>query len=423
MRDIVVGRTPEDMKKFGTDGTAFIGKHIVGKGDEARLTNKVMLDVLRPHLILICGKRGTGKSYAGGVIAEEIALLPEEFRKNLTVVMIDTMGIYWSTKLANDNQIDSLNNWKLQPKGLEEIVKVYVPYKQKEEFEAAGVPADFGVSIAPHEFSGEEWSLAFNLPMTNPISIALQRTVNSLHERNEKFEVDDIIAKVKDSKFDTHTKTALDNMLSVADKWGVFGEVGIPIEQMMKPGLINVFDVSHLRATQAWSVRNLLVALLSREIYQKRLVARKKEEVAKLEETELKERYPMVWVIMDEAHQFIPAGTKTASTDPILTIVKQGREPGISFVPMTQRPNKLHPDVVSQTDIVISHRLTSQDDLKALRAVMQSYMAEDLQKYIDSLPKDRGTAIILDDTSERIYSLQVRPRYSWHAGESAVAVE
>jgi len=166
-----------------------------------------------------------------------------------------------------------------------------------------------------------------------------------------------------------------------------------------------------------------LVALLSREIYQKRLVARKKEEVAKLEETELKERYPMVWVVMDEAHQFIPTGIKTASTDPILTIVKQGREPGISFVPMTHRPNKLHPDVVSQTDIVISHRLTSQDDLKALRAVMQSYMAEDLQKYIDGLPKDRGTAIILDDTSERIYSLQVRPRYSWHAGESAVAVE
>ena len=424
MREIVVGRRKEDLKEFGKKCAGYVGKHIVGKGEEAHLTNPMILDLLRPHVILVCGKRGSGKSYSSGVIMEEIALLPEEFRKNLTVVMIDTMGIYWSSKLPNEQQVVLLDKWGLKANGLKDRVKVYVPFKQKPEFEKAEIPVDFGISIPPHEFSGEDWTLAFNLPMTNPIAIGLQKVVNKLNKREEKFQIDDLISEVKDDRaLDTHTKSALENMLSVADQWGVFGEEGIKIKEIMKPGMINVFDVSRLRATEAWSVRNLLVALIAREIYDQRVIARKEEELAKIGEIELKERKPMVWLMMDEAHQFVPADTMTVSTNPLLTIVKQGREPGISFVPMTQMPNKIHQDVISQCDIVVSHRLTSQEDLKALHAVMQTYMMEDIWKYIESLPKWLGSAIVLDDNSERIYSIQFRPRYSWHAGEAAIAVK
>lgn len=423
MREIVVGRRPEDLKEYGIKCTGFIGKHIVGKGEEAHLTNPIVIDILRPHVILVTGKRGSGKSYSSGTIMEEIALLPKQFSKKLTTVVIDTMGIYWSSKMPNEQQLVLIDEWGLKPRGLEDRTKVYVPFEQKSEFEEADIPVDFGISIAPHEFSGEEWSLAFNLPMTNPISLGLQKTVNTLHERNEKFQIDDLISKIKDDRtIDTHTKSALDNMLSVANKWGVFGEEGIKIEEIMKPGVINVFDVSRLRATEAWSVRNLLVAIIARKIYEQRVLARKQEELAKMGEIELKEKKPMVWLFMDEAHQFIPADTKTVSTNPLLTLVKQGREPGISFVPMTQMPNKVHQDVISQCDMVIAHRLTSKNDLDALHSVMQTYMREDMWKYLDSLPKWRGSAIILDDNSERIYTVQVRPRYSWHAGESAIAV-
>ena len=423
MYEIVVGRNPHDLKKFGTKDTGYIGKHIVGKGDEAHLTNKIVLDFLRPHIILICGKRGSGKSYTGGVIAEEIALLPEEFRKNLTVVMIDTMGIYWSMKIPNDQQVVLLDQWGLKPKDIKDRVKTYVPFEQKSEFEEAEIPVDFGISISPYEFSGEDWSLAFNLPMTDPISLGLQKVVNRLHEANEKFQMDDLISKIKDDRaLDTHVKTALENMLSVADQWGVFGEEGIKMDEIMKPGTINIFDVSRLRATEAWSVRNLLVAMIARKIYRQRVIARKQEELAKTGEIKLKERFPMVWLIIDEAHQFCGSDITTVSTRPILTIVKQGREPGISFVPMTQMPNKVHQEVISQSDMVISHRLTSKNDLDALHTVMQTYLMEDIWKSIDNLPRWRGSAIILDDNSERIYAVQIRPRCTWHAGESAIAV-
>ena len=69
VEDIIIGRDPEDLEKYGKKGCIILGKHIVGKGYDYNLTNPVLMDVLRPHVILILGKRGSGKSYSSGVIA------------------------------------------------------------------------------------------------------------------------------------------------------------------------------------------------------------------------------------------------------------------------------------------------------------------------------------------------------------------
>ena len=99
------------------------------------------------------------------------------------------------------------------------------------------------------------------------------------------------------------------------------------------------------------------------------------------------------------------------------------REPGISLILITQIPNKLHSDVLAQSDVVISHRLTSEADMKSLQSIMQTYMLDDIQMLINSLPRKKGTAVILDDNSERIYAMQIRPRLSWHAGGSPKAIK
>jgi hypothetical protein len=70
--------------------------------------------------------------------------------------------------------------------------------------------------------------------------------------------------------------------------------------------------------------------------------------------------------------------------------------------------------------MIISHRLTAKPDIDSLKAIMQTYMLYDISKYIDELPKLKGTAIILDDNSERIYKIRMRPRQSWHAGASPI---
>lgn len=361
-------------------------------------------------------------SYIAGVIAEEIFSLPEKFRQDLATVMIDTMGIFWSMKMPNEQQTGLLREWGLGPKGFENT-RVYVPFKQLEEFERAGIPVDGGISIAPYEFSADEWRLAFNLSATEPVGIALEKNVNKLLEGEKKFTIDDLIRKIReDSETGEEIKDALDNMLTVANQWGVFGTEGIDIDKIVQPGINSIIDVSRLRATAAWSVRNFLVAILSRKIYNARVIARKQEELASMAGKEVKKVFPMVWLIIDEAHNF--CGTEqTVSSDPILTIAKQGREPGISLVVITQMPNKIHQDVLSQCDLVISHRLTSRADLQSLHSIAQTYMEEEIWKYINRLPRTwKGSAIIIDDNLEKVFTVQIRPRVSHHAGGTAALI-
>jgi len=420
--ETIVGRTKDDFEKYQVQGTGFIGRHIVGTGEDAHLTTKVMFDLLRPHMILITGKRGTGKSYLGGLLVEEFCQLPEDVRKNMSVVMIDTMGIFWSMKFPNEQQMQDLEAWKLQAKAAENV-KVYVPLSQMPEFEASGIPVDFGITIAPYEFSAEDWLLAFNLPRTSPTGVALEKNINQLFERGERFTIADMIAKVKDDpETSDDVKNAVENLLTVANQWGVFGEEGCGVDDLVQPGQVSIMDVSRLRSSQAWSVRNLIVAIIAKRIYQMRLVARKEEEVAKITGEPVKDKKPLIWLVIDEAHNFIPSDGDTVSSEPLKVISKQGREPGVSMTVITQMPNKIHQDILSQTDVVFSYRLTSKDDLEALHSVMQTYHSEDLWKYINTLPRWPGAAIVLDDNLEKIFSVAIRPRLSWHAGGTAAAV-
>jgi len=131
----------------------------------------------------------------------------------------------------------------------------------------------------------------------------------------------------------------------------------------------------------------------------------------------------LTWIFIDEAHEFLPQEGKTGATDALIQILREGRQPGLSLVLATQQPGKIHTDVMTQSDVVISHRVTSKQDLEALNLIMQSYVLENIKQQIDDLPNLKGSAIILDDNSERIYPMRVRPRFSWHGGEAPTAVK
>ena len=131
----------------------------------------------------------------------------------------------------------------------------------------------------------------------------------------------------------------------------------------------------------------------------------------------------MVWIIIDEAHEFLPHDKKTIATDALIQLLREGRQPGISVILATQQPGKIHTDVMTQSDVVISHRVTSQPDVEALNHIMQSYLLDTIKKYLDDLPTLKGSAIILDDNSERIYPMRIRPRFTWHGGEAPTAVK
>jgi uncharacterized protein len=414
LEDIVIGRDPETLRKYGKTGCGFLGKHVVGSGFESHVTNPVQLDLTNPHVMLILGKRGSGKSYTGGVLAEEIMNLPQEVKKNLTCIMIDTMGIFWSMKNSNDEALLLLKKWGMEPKGFETFN--IVPAGLAGLYREKDVPFDDVFSIRPADLSVGDWLLTFGLDIFSGMGILLERVISKL---SGNYNINDIIRKIEsDKKSSEKERLALENRFSAAHNWGIFSENGTDIEALLQGGRAIVLDIS----LQEWNVRNLLLGILAREIYQIRTKARREEESEKISGRG-KMKVPMVWFIMDEAHNFLPAQGKTAATDPLLTLITQGRQPGISCAFITQRPNKLHADAVSQADMVISHRLTSKEDLDSLSSIMQTYLLEDIRKGISKLPKTKGSAVVLDDNSERLFNIQVRPRESWHAGSTPIALE
>jgi hypothetical protein len=424
MEKIVVGRDASDLKKFGDKGTVFIGKHVVGTGEEAHLTNPIYMDVTRPHVVLVCGKRGSGKSYSAGVVAEEMVLLPEEVRNNLSVLMIDTMGIYWSMKRPNEKDNDALREWGLKPTAMESL-KFFIPKGYAEEYEKTGVDYDFTFTLPCSEVSSDDWSMTFGFSPIDDNGIVIERVIKKVRQKmNDKYSIEDIISEIEsDSKCDQKTKDMLVSRFNAAQGWGVFEETGTAINDFFKPGEISVVDISHYpRSSASWSVRSMVIGLLCRKIFQARLMARKAEEIETIT-GEKKKTVPMVWIMMDEAHQFIPSEGETAASGAIHTLIKEGREPGISMLLITQIPNKLHKDVLAQTDLVISHRLTLEADLKALQSIMQTYMIEDIKNLVNNLPRMKGAAVVLDDNSERVFAMQMRPRLSWHAGGSPQAIK
>lgn len=420
--ETVVGRMRDDLEKFGTTATGFIGKHIVGTGEDAHLTTRVLIDLLKPHVILVCGKRGSGKSYSVGTILEELLSLELPFGGKVAAIVFDPVGIYWSMKLPNDQQKVLLKEWELDSKGFPNL-KIFVPAELKEEYEKSGIPVDYALSLSPREFSPDDWTLAFNLERTSEFAVTLEKNLSELLASDEAFTLDDIETKIRDDpSASQHVKNVLTSFLDVAKSWGIFSMQGMSIQEIVKPNQVSVIDFSRLRGEE-WGVRNLLAAWITRRVYQERVISRKEEELAKVEGREPpKKIFPITWLVIEEAHNFVPSDRKTASTDTILNIAKQGREPGVSLVVVTQMPNKVHQDILSQTDIVVSFRLTSRDDLQALHAVYQTYMAEDLEKMINNLPRWLGSAIILDDNLEKVFTINIRPRLSHHAGGTAAAV-
>ncbi len=422
MHEIIIGRSPADLEKYGNRGTGVIGRHYVGRKGEQHLTTTVRLDLAMPHIIGLFGKRGQGKSYSMGTIAEEIARQPEEIRQNMAALIIDTMGIYWSMKEPNERDFQLLASWRLKPKGFP--VDTLIPEGLVPLFNENKIPFDGTYSFKPSELDIGSWALTFNIDLDTEIGLLLAKVIKMMTDESEDFSLEDIVEKIKEQNADHIAKEALMNRFIVAENWGIFNPEGTSIFDIIKPGRIAIIDVSQFGLSSGgWSVNALVVGLLGRKILEERMKARRQEELEGMSGSKATQHMPITWMLIDEAHQFLPAEGITPASGPLLQWVKIGREPGVSLVLATQMPNKLHQEAISQCDLVISHRLTSSNDINALAGTMQTYQKYGIADYYDELPRLKGAAIVLDDNSERIIQLRMRPRMSWHAGGSPAAIK
>ena len=427
--DIIIGRNKSDRESFKQKGLINIAKGYVQMGTYTSMSNKILMDIARSHVVLVAGKRGSGKSYTLGVLAEELSSLPHEEAKNIASLIFDTMGIFWTMKYTNEKDKELLKSWNLETKNLP--IKVFVPFGKAESYDEKNIPYDETFALLPSELQAEDWISLFNLQMTTLEGVLIANAIYKLQSEKETFTLKDVqhfIEQDLDSK--PETKQIVSALFQAAESWGIFSTTyeGTQIQDLVTAGMTTILDTSVYSSIGAFNIRALVISLISKKLFTTRMDARKKEELESIRHGQDYLSYksvreqPLVWIFIDEAHEFLPKTGTTPATEALIQLLREGRQPGISLVLATQQPGKIHTDVMTQSDIVISHRVTSAQDTQALNEIMQSYVLDSIKKQMDSLPGEKGSAIILDDNSERIYPVRIRPRFTWHGGEAPTAI-
>ncbi len=418
----VIGRSLGDLEKYREKGTAYLGKVVMSSGERPVLGRKILMDIAKPHVMLICGKRGGGKSYSLSVLIEEFARQPEHIKKRISVIAIDTVGIFWTLKVANNEEKSELFNWDLEPDSTD--VQVLVPKGKKKFYEDKKVPIDGSFTLKTAELEPEEWLSLFGINWREKEGVLLSRVVEKLKERlGSYYGLKELMQEVeKDREADKTTAQAVKNRLKIADSWGLFEKQGTKIREIAEPGKITIIDVSAYRqAIEMEGTRDIIVGLLGKKLFEERMLYRKEEEIRLIHGEKRESEMPLVWMLIDEAHMFMPNDRKSIALSVLLEWVRVGRQPGLSLVLATQRPNKIHPDAISQCDLFLSHRMTSQPDIEAVSQLRPSYLHQDFDKYFQEMPKSKGYALVLDDNTEKLWMIKVRPRFSWDGGETASA--
>jgi len=404
-KQYILGRRKEKTSK----GLLKVGKYLAIDGSTG---SDVYIDCIRPHAVLICGKRGYGKSYTMGTLVEELASQLPPVCENIASVVIDSMGIFWTMTHANKKEADELSSWGLEPKELD--IRLFVPGKMTKEYADMGVNITH-LTISVSDLTGSDWCRLFDVSPVHPVGVLITRIVQELKKNSGKFSLDDISGQVNaDIHTDNDTKNAANNFISAAGGWGIFEQDGIHIDDLVSPGSTVVIDISSLPDE---AIRSMVVAILAKRISQERIPARRQYEINRINDTDVA-TMPMVWMFIDEAHLFVPANGGSLARDVLVNDwLRQGRQPGLSLVLATQRPSALDPDVLSQSDIIMCHRLTSHEDITALEKIRPTYMRQNIAESIRKMGEEKGVAFIVDDTSEASHVVKMRPRLTWHGGD------
>jgi hypothetical protein len=415
-----LGSSPQSEKQYvlgrrekTSDGVLNIGRYYALDGS---LGAPVYLDVLRPHMVFICGKRGYGKSYTIGVFLEEIATLDDAIKQHLAVVVLDTLGIFWSTQFPSKDDLQRIQRWERKPRGFP--IRLLVPAQGIGYYSKKDIPVvKFSICIA--ELSPFHWCQLFDVKVTDPVGVVLTQTILALQASKNHFSLQEIVSYIQqDVQTDVVVKRAVQNFFLMADSWGVFDKDGLSIAEIVQPGTVTVLDLSVLPSLL---LKDVVVAVLSEKIFEERVRSRKIFEQKKMGFAVQDEGIPLVWLAVDEAQVFLPYGKKTLSKEVLIDEwMRQGRQPGLSLLLATQRPSAVEPEVLSHCDLFLCHRLTVQEDIDALSRIRPVYMHGDIQESIKKIGSEKGVALLVDDTSESVHVVQLRPRVSWHGGAEPV---
>ena len=357
----VLGRDDE-----GTDRpTATLGRFLARDGSTGA---PVGFDVDSPHAGLVVGKRGSGKSYTLGVLAEALAETP-----GVTPIVADPMG---SFEGLIDDRTDDPGGDRVGNGSSSAVDRARFVSEPR-------VPAD---ALPP-----QVWPELFGIAPTSAAGSFLWRVAEQRSTLAEMLAAVDGGADRIAADVRPETRRAVRNYLRLAESWGVFDPDGLSPAALLSSDA-TVLDLSGMSDAPL----GVLLRTIAAGLYEACLASRP-------------DRLP--WLLVDEAHVAFDGIAAPA----LETLSTRGRTPGVSFVAATQRPGALPSIVVSQADVIVAHELTAEDDLTALSAASPTYLAVDVR---EKLPRTTGTALVIDDATQGAHTVAIRRRRTPHGGGS-----
>lgn len=441
-----------------TNALILLGKCI----EQARVSNKfdsnIWFDIHTPHVVYICGRRGTGKSYDLGILAEGLSLGSASKiatkEESVTTVFFDTQNQFWALRdspnegIEEDReQLNHLEQWGIAPSGIQSA-RLFAP-----KCDYSIHPDAVRFAIDPIELELEDWCGLFGLEVYSPQGQLIRNLLNkvsvtgysvaqgpgaSAHERihsKEDYELEDLIACLREDmelseQSQRQTRDAVLWKLEALRDSNIFQKGGIDILQVLRPGRLSVFLLRGLDDP----TKSLIVSVIAKKIFRTMGRFHTQRKTAERLGTEMPQSLlslPLgVWTLIDEAHLICPSDRHTAAKPILIEYVKRGRDAGLSLVLATQQPSAVDTRVVSQVDLLIVHRLVVEADISAALARVPADFPKDIwfgtRRISDRLGFIRGLetgeAWVADAETNRAILVAMRPRVSAHGGDEPQVV-
>lgn len=439
--DLVVGRTVEDL----SGAAMFLGK----AAETGQFEKKIWMDLEGAHAVYVMGKRRGGKSHTLAVICEGLG--SKGWITNLlnrqAILVFDSMNVF----LTMDQASSETGDRELQ--GASWQLPTEVPPIQI--FKPGGTPNIAGyeipeIHLGAHDLTAEEWIQTFDVDqyadvLGHLIFDAYERVRYSGYQTRgedvkpkEKFTLTDLEHCISQSielgTFRDETRQAAIRRFRALARNSIFSEQGLDLKTLLEPGKITVLLLRDLPS----ETRELLVAVLVRRVMEgrsktehyERLLQSQKAADKLLEaqwQANVDNGIPRCWLVIDEAHNYIPNGRAAISKRPLKRLIDEGRNLGISVVAATQQPSGLDSSIQRNADILLIHPMSMEDDIRAAAGMLntswpkRSSIAKggnlkkcDFFEAVRSLP--RGYAILSSETLPRVLPVRIRPRLTDSGG-------
>ncbi|QKR00178.1 DUF87 domain-containing protein [Metallosphaera tengchongensis] len=101
-----------------------------------------------------------------------------------------------------------------------------------------------------------------------------------------------------------------------------------------------------------------------------------------------------MFILLEEAHEFIPQGERSPLSDVLVRIALRGRKRGLGMILVSQRSAKVNKDVLTQSEIYFLHKVVHPVDMKVYKEILP-LKTKDFDKEVKSM--STGEAIFYKD--------------------------